>query len=57
MEEGLDTFVVVDGLPIVDEERKARLIKFLVKRLSEVGRTKADAVFMPMDESSGKSQG
>lgn len=58
LEEGLDAFVVVDGLPIVTEANKTKLVKFLVKKLNEVGRTKADAVFMPMDEQEEpKSQG
>ncbi|KAI5810180.1 eukaryotic translation initiation factor eIF2A-domain-containing protein [Peziza echinospora] len=57
LEEGLDAFVVVDGLPIVNEAAKTKLIKFLVKRLSTVGRTKADAIFMPMNEATGKSEG
>lgn len=57
MEEGLDAFVVVDGLPIVPEANKGKLIKFLVKRLNEVGRTKVDDIFMPIDEATGSSQG
>ncbi|RPA76239.1 eukaryotic translation initiation factor 3 [Ascobolus immersus RN42] len=57
MEEGLDAFVVVDGLPVVTEENKPKLVKFLTKRLNEVGRAKADQIFMPIDEATGKSQG
>jgi hypothetical protein len=57
MEEGLDAFVVVDGLPIVTEDNKPKLVKFLTKRLNEVGRAKADQIFMPIDEATGKSQG
>ncbi|KAL7271448.1 Translation initiation factor 3 subunit b [Rhizina undulata] len=57
LDEGLDTFVVVDGCPIVPEESKAKLIKFLCKKLGEVGKTKPDAVFMPMNEETNMTQG
>lgn len=50
LDEGLDTFVVVDGCPIVSEDQKPKLIKFLCKKLGEVGKTKPDAVFMPVNE-------
>lgn len=56
LESGLDAFVVVDGLPVVNEEQKPKLVKFLSKKLNAAGRTKEDAIFMPMDES-GQSQG
>lgn len=50
MEEGLDTFVVIDGLPKVPQESKQKLVKFLLKKLNSVGKTKEDAVFMPLGE-------
>ena len=50
MEEGLDTFVVIDGLPKVPQESKQKLVKFLLKKLNSVGRTKEDAIFMPLDD-------
>ena len=50
LEEGLDAFVVIDGLPIVPEESKAKLTKFLVKKLNSVGKTREDLVFMPLDQ-------
>ncbi|KAK3899279.1 eukaryotic translation initiation factor 3 subunit B [Staphylotrichum tortipilum] len=50
LDEGYDTFVVVDGLPSVDEETKPKLIKFLLKKLNTVGRTSADAIYMPMGD-------
>ncbi|KAI1614591.1 eukaryotic translation initiation factor 3 subunit B [Exophiala viscosa] len=58
MEEGLDTFVVVDGLPVVNEEQKSKLIKFLSKRLNSVGRIKdgEESIFMPMNDQ-GNSEG
>lgn len=57
MDEGLDTFVVIDVLPKVPEDRRAKLIKFLVRKLNTVGKTKEDNVFMPMDESTSQTGG
>jgi len=56
MEQGLDTFVVVDGLPKVTEEQKDKLIKFVLKKLNSAGKTSADNIFMPMGEN-GQSEG
>ncbi|TPX20174.1 Translation initiation factor 3 subunit b [Coccidioides immitis] len=56
LEEGLDAFVVIDGLPVVPEESKPKLIKFLLKKLNTVGRTREDAIFMPLNEK-GMSEG
>ncbi|KAI9827898.1 MAG: Translation initiation factor 3 subunit b [Phylliscum demangeonii] len=50
LEEGLDTFVVVDGLPIVPDDNKVKLVKFLLRKLNAVGHTREEAVFMPSDE-------
>ncbi|KAL2215031.1 eukaryotic translation initiation factor 3 subunit B [Thermoascus aurantiacus ATCC 26904] len=50
LEEGLDTFVVLDGLPIVPEESKPKLIKYLLKKLNTVGHTSEDAIFMPLND-------
>ncbi|KAK0625490.1 eukaryotic translation initiation factor 3 [Bombardia bombarda] len=54
LEQGYDTFVVIDGLPEVNEEQKPKLVKFLLKKLNTVGKTKEDLIFMPMGEN-GKS--
>ena len=54
LESGLDTFVVVDGLPTVDEAQKPKLVKFLLKKLNSVGKTREDQIYMPMGED-GKS--
>lgn len=54
LEQGYDTFVVVDGLPEVTEEQKPKLVKFLLKKLTQVGKTKEDLIYMPMGEN-GKS--
>lgn len=50
LEEGLDTFVVIDGLPLVPEESRQKLIKFLLRKLNTVGQTSEDAIFMPLNE-------
>ncbi|KAI4260757.1 MAG: hypothetical protein LQ352_000149 [Teloschistes flavicans] len=50
MEEGLDTFVIIDGLPKVPQESKQKLVKFLLKKLNSIGKTKEDAIFMPLGE-------
>lgn len=72
MEEGLDTFVVclrnealphladieqvVDGLPIVNLEQKPKLLKFLLKKLTTAGKTREEAIHMPMNDK-GMSEG
>ena len=50
LEQGLDAFIVIDGLPIVPKDSKQKLVKFLLKKLNTVGRTKEDAIFMPLGE-------
>lgn len=54
LEQGYDTFVVIDGLPEVNEEQKPKLVKFLLKKLNSVGKTREDLIYMPMGEN-GKS--
>lgn len=54
LEQGYDTFVVVDGLPKVTEEQKPKLIKFLLKKLKSVGKTREGSIHMPMGDD-GKS--
>ncbi|KAI2619451.1 eukaryotic translation initiation factor 3 [Hypomontagnella submonticulosa] len=49
LEQGYDTFVVIDGLPKVNEEQKPKLVKFLLKKLNQVGKVREDQVFMPME--------
>ena len=47
----MDAFVVVDGLPVVPEESKPKLVKFLIKQLNKAGKVKEDGFFMPVNES------
>lgn len=56
MQQGLDTFVVVDGLPKVPEANKPKLIKFLLRRLNTAGSTTEDKIHMPIGES-GETDG
>ena len=56
LDEGLDAFVVIDGLPVVPEDSKAKLVKFVLRKLNSVGRVKDDGVHMPVSES-GKTEG
>lgn len=55
LEQGLDAFVVVDGLPEVTEETRPKLIKFLKRKLDAAGKVKEDSIYMPLNES-GKSE-
>jgi translation initiation factor 3 subunit B len=50
LEQGYDTFVVIDGLPAVNEEQKPKLVKFLLRKLNTVGKTREENVHMPMGE-------
>ena len=56
LEQGLDAFVVIDGLPIVPEDSKQKLVKFLLKKLNTVGKAREDAILMPLNEK-GMSEG
>lgn len=56
LEQGLDAFVVIDGLPVVPADSKQKLVKFLLKKLNTVGKTREDAILMPLDDQ-GKSEG
>lgn len=50
LDDGFDTFVVIDGLPVVPEDSKPKLVKFLLRKLTTVGKVREDAVFMPTDD-------
>lgn len=50
LEQGYDTFVVIDGLPKVNEAQKPKLVKFLLKKLNTVGKVREDSVYMPMGD-------
>ncbi|KAH7131954.1 eukaryotic translation initiation factor-like protein 3 subunit B [Dendryphion nanum] len=56
LDEGLDAFVVIDGLPVVPEDSKAKLVKFVLRKLNSVGKVKEDGVYMPVSDE-GKTEG
>lgn len=56
LDEGLDAFVVIDGLPVVPEDSKSKLVKFVLRKLNSVGRVKDEGVHMPVGED-GKTEG
>src|SRR5436190_538768 len=48
-EKGLDTIIVVDNAPVVDQSRVAKLLTFIKKIFKNVGEIKENGIFMPMD--------
>lgn len=42
--------MVADGLPVVPEDSKPKLVKYLVKLLNKAGKVKEDGFFMPVNE-------
>jgi translation initiation factor 3 subunit B len=50
LEEGLDAFVVLDGLPRVPEDSKGKLVKFIIRKLQPVGRVLEDGFYMPLGD-------
>jgi translation initiation factor 3 subunit B len=56
LEEGLDAFIVLDGLPKVPEESVDKLKKFITKKLNPIGRVRDDGFYMPIGDS-GQTEG
>ena len=56
LEEGLEAFVVLDGLPVVPQASQSKLLKFLLKKIRGAGEVNEDAFFMPSNEK-GDSEG
>ncbi|KAK3057725.1 Translation initiation factor 3 subunit b, partial [Coniosporium uncinatum] len=56
LEEGLDTFVVLDGCPVVPEDSKPKLTKFLLRKLQSIGTVSEEGFYMPVGES-GMTEG
>lgn len=56
LEEGLDTFVVLDGIPRVPQDSRQKLIKYILRKLNTVGSAQENAFFMPQNEE-GMSEG
>jgi translation initiation factor 3 subunit B len=57
LEEGLDAFVVIDGLPKVPEESRQKLTKFLMRKLNDAGRTREENIYMPLNEETNVTEG
>ncbi|BFZ57869.1 Translation initiation factor 3 subunit b [Savitreella phatthalungensis] len=55
-EEGFDCIVLVDGIPVIPESKKAALIRVLTKTLDRFGKLKEDGIFMPFGED-GQNKG
>ncbi|SRR6266498_5896407 len=55
-EDGFDTIIVVDNVPIVDESKKEKLLKFIKKIFKNVGDIKENGINMPteVDPATGK---
>lgn len=57
-DEGLDNLVVVDGVPVIDRSKLEKLLAKISKEFSRKGAPlKADNMFVPWDENTGKSKG
>lgn len=56
LDQGYDHFVVVDGLPKVNEAQKPKLVKFLQKKLNTVGKTREDQIYMPLGDDGNSLQ-
>lgn len=53
-----DNIVVVDGLPIIDESKRDRLLTKAAKEFSKKGvSVRQDDIFMPWNDSTGKNKG
>lgn len=56
LDEGLEAFVVLDGLPKVPDESKPKLVKFIMRKLTQWGTVRDDGFFMPVNEH-GQTEG
>ncbi len=48
--------MIVDGLPVVPEANKPKLVSFLTKKLNASGKVKEDGFYMPVN-AEGKTEG
>ncbi|KAG6895997.1 hypothetical protein C0992_010972 [Termitomyces sp. T32_za158] len=57
-DDGLDTTLVVDGVPVIDESKRERLLNKFCKEFGRKGVTiKPEDVYMPWNDATGKSKG
>jgi translation initiation factor 3 subunit B len=50
LEEGLDAFIVIDGLPKVPQESAEKLKSFVLRKLKGAGKANADSMYMPLGD-------
>src|SRR6266536_2375273 len=51
-EEGFDTIIVVDNVPIVDESKVEKLLTVIKKIFKNAGEIKENGIHMPMEKAS-----
>lgn len=57
-DDGFDNVIVVDGVPIIDKSKLDKLLARIAKEFSRKGAPiKVDDIFVPWDDSTGKSKG
>lgn len=57
-DDSFDNTLVVDGIPVIDKSKLDKLLTKISKEFSRKGVSiKADDIFMPWDDSTGKSKG
>jgi translation initiation factor 3 subunit B len=57
-DDSFDNIIVVDGVPVIDKSKYERLTAKIVKEFGKKGSPiKAEDIFMPWDEATGKSKG
>lgn len=57
-DEGFDKTVIVDGIPIIDKSKEDRLLTKIAREFTKKGvPIKADDIYLPWDNQSGKSKG
>ncbi len=55
--EGFDHIVLVDNAPKVDSSKEEKLLSVIRKIFKNIGTIPDDGIYMPKDESTGKSKG
>lgn len=57
-DDGFDTTLVVDGVPVIDESKRERLLNKFCKEFGRKGVSiKPEDVYMPWNDAKGKSKG
>ncbi|KAF8640680.1 hypothetical protein AX17_000336 [Amanita inopinata Kibby_2008] len=57
-DEGFDKTIIVDGVPVIDKSKEEKLLSKIAKEFTRKGvPVKADDIFLPWDDKTGKSKG